>query len=276
MYSFRSSPPFELAYLYRPGMEINFPVFVEPKLDGIRVFVVVDKDGEVSVWTRNRKRLEGLEELYQECRLPKNTVLDGELYYNDWNTTVAYINSGENLEKLRLWVFDIFPLDQLRRSTLPLWKRKQKLSTLRGKCRYIKVMPSIRCSEWRCVVNVYKRLLKRGFEGAMIKDIHSEYQFGKRTSDWLKLKERDFLTFKCVGAEEGKGKNKGKLGALILRSKGGDTFKVGTGFSEEDRVKFWRDPPIGKCIEIEITKSKEKEAKVIFPVFHRVRWDIKC
>ena len=52
-----------------------------------------------------------------------------------------------------------------------------------------------------------------------------------------------------IGSEEGTGRNKGKLGALVCKYYD-NTVKVGSGFSDEERLNLWkdRDELVGKII----------------------------
>ena len=61
-----------------------------------------------------------------------------------------------------------------------------------------------------------------GYEGIMIKDPGSFYEC-KRSTNWLKSKPIIEVSLKVKSYEEGSGKNKGKLGAII--AEGNDNGK---------------------------------------------------
>lgn len=66
----------------KDGKHVKFPCAVQPKLDGIRCIAVVD-GGEVSLWTRTRKPIDGLPHVraaLAEAFPVGQHVLDGELY----------------------------------------------------------------------------------------------------------------------------------------------------------------------------------------------------
>ena len=70
----------------------------------------------------------------------------------------------------------------------------------------------------------------------------------------------------------GKGRNVGRLGALICRSRTGKVFKVGTGFSDEQRENA---PAIGSVITFgyfELTKAGIPR----FPAYKRIRADVEA
>ena len=99
----------------------------------------------------------------------------------------------------------------------------------------------------------------------------------KRVKTLIKVKKFFSCDIRCVGVEEGTGRNEGTLGALVCEYKG---FKVnvGTGFSDDKRKEIWADPGsvIGKIISVkykEETKNKNGTLSIQFPVFEAVRFD---
>lgn len=89
----------------------------------------------------------------------------------------------------------------------------------------------------------YQKMIAQGEEGAILKNFDFLWE-GKRVRGVGKMKEVIDATLKVVGVEEGTGKNKGKLGALVCESQDGRIkVNVGTGFSDEQREMFWSTPP---------------------------------
>ncbi len=73
----------------------------------------------------------------------------------------------------------------------------------------------------------------------------------------------------CVGAEPLVSDSKQpQLGALVLQADNGSKFRVGTGFTEIERVQLLADPPIGKLVSV---KYFEMHDAPRFPVFLRGR-----
>lgn len=112
-------------------------------------------------------------------------------------------------------------------------------------------------------------------EGIML-NLDTPYEF-KRTKNLIKVKRFYSLDLKVIGVEEGTGRNKGRLGALIVDYKGNEV-KVGSGFSDELREYYWKckHELIGKIIEVkykEQTKNKNGTESLQFPVFVRLRED---
>lgn len=115
-----------------------------------------------------------------------------------------------------------------------------------------------------------------GGEGAIVKKLDTIWKDGT-SKDMLKIKAVLDADLVCVDVEEGSGKYKGKVGALVLETSCGRLrVKVGTGLNDLDRAKPF-DYYIGKVIEIqynEFIKSKSKSTDSLFlPRFVEVRED---
>lgn len=118
--------------------------------------------------------------------------------------------------------------------------------------------------------------ISEGGEGAIVKKLDTIWKDGT-SKDMLKIKAVLDADLVCVDVEEGSGKYKGKVGALVLETSCGRLrVKVGTGLNDLDRAKPF-DYYIGKVIEIqynEFIKSKSKSTDSLFlPRFVEVRED---
>ena len=69
-----------------------------------------------------------------------------------------------------------------------------------------------------------------------------------------------------------KGEPKGSLGALVCVGDDGTYFKVGTGFTRDDRIRLWeiRDTLLDKLIEISYQHLTHASNVPRFPVFSRI------
>lgn len=88
------------------------------------------------------------------------------------------------------------------------------------------------------------RIESLGGEGLMLRQPDSKYEFG-RSSTLLKVKTFHDAEAVVVGHQPGKGRHKGRLGALLVALPNGTQFSVGTGFSDAQRE---RPPAIGSTI----------------------------
>ena len=65
------------------------------------------------------------------------------------------------------------------------------------------------------------------------------------------------------------------MGAVVVQFKGNEV-RVGSGFSDEQRIEFWKNPDliVGRVIEVkykEVTKNKNGTESLQFPVFMQIR-----
>jgi DNA ligase-1 len=88
------------------------------------------------------------------------------------------------------------------------------------------------------------RVESLGGEGLMLRQPGSLYAVG-RSATLLKVKRFLDAEARVVGHEPGKGRHKGRLGALLVEMADGTRFAVGTGFSDAERQN---PPPVDSLI----------------------------
>lgn len=71
-------------------------------------------------------------------------------------------------------------------------------------------------------------------EGVMLRSPYSKWE-QQRSNNLLKMKPFEFMDVEVVGYYYGEGKHYGRMGALEVRDVAGRVFKVGTGFTDEER-----------------------------------------
>ena len=114
----------------------------------------------------------------------------------------------------------------------------------------------------------------------MIKDVDAVYEC-KRSASWLKMKPFIEVSLTVTAVEEGTGRNEGRLGALICEGTDDSKYikvNVGSGFSDDQRIDFWKDKDtlIGQVLEVRAdaaTRSQDSEDvwSLRFPRFLRFR-----
>lgn len=112
------------------------------------------------------------------------------------------------------------------------------------------------------------------WEGLVIKFTDSKYEW-KRSKNWLKVKAFDEMDLIVRSVEEGTNKNQNTLGALVCEIEhpkfGHIEAKVGSGYSDEERDRFWSMNMIGRVISVqyfEVTENTTTGIKSLrFPVF---------
>lgn len=105
-----------------------------------------------------------------------------------------------------------------------------------------------------------------GGEGLMLRAPGSMYEAG-RSNTLLKVKEFFDAEGTVTGYEPGKGKHKGRVGALVMVTDTGEVFSVGTGLSDRERE---HPPSIGSRVTYRYQELTQ-DNKPRFPVFVSAR-----
>lgn len=214
------------------GQHIVFPCAVQPKLDGIRCIAVI-AGGAVSMWTRTRKPIKGLDHIraallkcYPDV---ERVVLDGELYNHalkkDFERIVSAVRGGKDTPDAALvqyHVYDVAGLGDTSFST-----RSRLLWGGIGQAGEPLVYVTTHDAEDEMdLMWWFNRHRAEGYEGAMARNLASPYAEGARSKDLQKLKEFEDAEFTVVGMEEGRGRLAGHVGAFVCEVPGAGTFKA--------------------------------------------------
>ena len=108
-----------------------------------------------------------------------------------------------------------------------------------------------------------------GGEGLMLRQPGSPYAAG-RSPTLLKVKSFRGGEALVVGHQPGRGRHKGRLGALLVELPDGTPFAVGTGLSDADRDD---PPPVGSTVAFRYQELSDGGVPR-FPVYAGVRGDI--
>lgn len=207
--------------------------------------------------------------------LPKNIVLDGELWlgngkFQDCVSIVRRQDYNEDWKKITFRVFDAPELlvteEDLTWSPMGFEDRQMILEATTLP-KHVKVVKQTRCQGNTHLEQLLDSVIVDGGEGLMAREPNSPYEHG-RSSTLLKVKRYHDAEGTVIGYQEGKGRHKGRLGALIVRADNGREFQCGTGFSDEERKNR---PPIGARITyrfFELTKDNQVPR---FPSFVSLR-----
>ena len=265
-------------------------IFISQKLNGTRCAFVGDK-----CMTRQGKEYIGLQHIIEDLQelVGTNMFVDGELVYKNkeglsdseafQKGTGIAMSKDEDKSDLKLIVFDMFPLDEF-------WSGQSKETYSERLLNYILPLRNKVVSNHFENVSVVP-MFYNGYDHAeiwnwldysenndmegVIINLDTPYEC-KRSKNLIKVKKFYTYDLAVIDVEEGDGRNKGTLGALVVKYKN-NTVNVGSGFTDEERKNFWenREDIIGRVIEVkykEITTDKKTGLESLqFPVFCGLR-----
>lgn len=233
-------------------LKVKFPLYSQPKLDGMRC--IVKSDG---MWSRNGKQVisaphifNALEPLFEEY---PDIVLDGELYAErseiDFNTIISCVRKTKpNLEDymiskqyIRYHVYDCgsHPEGFIKR-----YKFLYEEIKLHEYDFIVPVETNFVRSHQE-VMQLYKDYVNRGYEGQMLRVLDAPYE-NKRSKYLLKHKSWVENEFEIKGVVEGKGNLSGKVGKLQFELNGKPFDSAVNGGWEYLEQLFKRKDLIGK------------------------------
>ena len=265
-------------------------IFISQKLNGTRCAFIGNK-----CMTRQGKEYTGLQHIVDDLQKLVGTdmFVDGELVYKNKEglsdsmafqkgTGIAMSKDGDKSD-LKLVVFDMFPLNEFWDGTskevyserlanyiLPL---RNKITF--GHFQNVSVVDMFYdgCDHteiWNCLDYAENN----DMEGVIV-NLDTPYEC-KRSKNLIKVKKFYTYDLEVIDIEEGDGRNKGTLGALVVKYKN-NTVNVGSGFTDGERKHFWenKEDIIGRVIEVkfkETTMDKKTGLESLqFPVFCGVR-----
>ena len=215
------------------------PVFIQPKLDGIRC--IMKSDG---CYSRNGKKFMNVQHLYTKTikELFKQNpllVLDGELYNHDLRDNFEKIVSlvrkqkptpDDRKEARKMIQYHVYDYCMAVNNKLNLLesdmnrynKRMDSLvcSDMYGK--HIRYVPSRGVHSLDKAKEIHNDFLQQGYEGSILR-LDGPYKCG-RSYDLMKFKDFSDTEAKIVSWVEGKGKRRGTIGKFIAIDSDGVRF----------------------------------------------------
>ncbi len=181
-----------LAHEWNPEKDVLcFPVYVQPKLDGIRC-LVYQKNGKWVFQSRNHTVFQPFPHL--EKNLPTGYILDGELYRHGLGfqaiTSIVRKKNHPDLSQLQYHVYDVLTEGSF----------EERLKILKG-------FPMVETKQAHSVEDIeayHEDCVDRGYEGIMIRSSQGVYR-QTRSKDLLKYKKFKTEEYKVVGHTVGKG-----------------------------------------------------------------------
>lgn len=257
---------------------------IEEKYDGIYCMAHFDKDGKVTLWSRNMKeknnaQLMSLVKYMEENIALHDSILCGELAFSTQAGTEYQARVGHS----KMDVFDIAILNGEEITHFPLLERKLLIEEILGSLdgSWILSAPYRHVRNAADVRDLYEHIVARGGEGLVVKDLNDkQYRPGGKSPLWYKIKKQLTMDYVICGFSKTNSAayaKKGFVGGVIcgLYVNGNLVEKVTVGsMSDDQRLEFGKngDAYIGKVVEVagfEVFDS----GSMRHPSFVRVRDD---
>ncbi len=283
--------------------KLDFPVAIEDKLDGIRIYF---KNGQG--WTRLDHTYDTLTPIAEvlTTKLDDGEFIDAEVVGSNWNETTSLIKRKHDVDhpaikkNITINVFDYtwvnddasYKQRRLRLEGYFAGLDKQGFKIKLVKSKIVKNQDQLEAA--------FQDALTRGKEGIMIKALDGIYEM-KRSYAWMKLKPFKDVTMTITGFVCGQGlcpecsmkKSTGdKITCELCEGTGnitkpnilgkflcdyeGEEVGVGGGFTALERIEFWamKDELLGTKIDAKLQDDKVNDITARHPVFMRRRFDV--
>lgn len=246
-------PALQLANTYQDALDLK-QYWVSEKYDGVRAYW----DGK-SLISRNGNPIYAPTSFISQ--LPRGVHLDGELWLgrNKFEDTVSIVRRNVarpgSWDKIRYRVFDLPKHSGL------FFDRYAAMQQLHDQDHYKRweIVEQHPIHSKDTLFEQLHHIEKQGGEGLMLRKIDSpsplqthllpksssQQNQPHRNNDLVKLKTYKDAEAIVIAYKEGKGKYRGQMGSLQVKTPTGITFYIGTGFTDKERQS---PPAIGSLI----------------------------
>ena len=225
-------------------IDYSKPVFIQPKLDGVRCLIQHNTWGVVA-YSRTGKEWKNINHILKELvpffqKYP-DVILDGELYNHDLRdnfekiislvrkTKPMYHDRVESEMKVQFHCYDNINEEYVFEERMAFIYNNLEESYC------IVNVPTTRVFKHEEALNVHNDgNLKDGYEGSIVR-LNTEYQC-KRSHSLRKFKDFSDAEATIIGYETGKGKRTGTLGKFVMQDDDGNEFGCppGKGYNYKD------------------------------------------
>lgn len=252
-------PKIQLATLYHQDINIE-EYWVSEKLDGVRAYWngknLISRQGNIfnaPLWFSNG--------------FP-DTPLDGELWIA--REQFAEVSGIVRTKKAndKEWQKIAFMIFDLPGSSTNFSERIKGMQNIvkNSSSPYLKMIKQQKVESNAELQELFENVLSKGGEGLMLHRGDAYYQ-AKRSNDLMKLKKYQDEEAVVVQHLPGKGRNSGRLGAILVKTENGTVFKIGSGFSDLQREN---PPAVGTTITYKYI-GKTQNGVPRFASFMRIR-----
>ena len=261
-----------LAKEYDGKCDWNDTWYASRKLDGVRCLAVVDVEGKCTLYSRMGKEFTTLDKVKEAIEATNiiNTVFDGEICLmdedgnEDFQSVMKQLRRKDHqIENPVFMMFDMLHKSEFEQTEIQQTVLTERLSKL---ITFIHTDDNV-CNELRyldqsVIANTphfnkwTQRATDNNWEGFMLrKDVVYE---GKRTKNLLKVKKFHDAEYTVVDVDfdnhevvrDGRSETIKMLAQVWIEHKG-HRVKVGSGFSQEQRMQYMNEDIVGKLITVQ-------------------------
>jgi DNA ligase-1 len=234
--------------------KIEYPVYSQPKLDGIRCIVRAD-----GMWSRNGKKIISAPHIFESLKplfeSNPDLLFDGELYAdkfaNDFNAICSLVKKtkptsndlAKSKESIQYHIYDL-------PSCNGTFTQRNKALIDIGVPRGCVIVTTDKVNNENELMGCYSAYVGWGYEGQMIR-LDKEYE-SKRSKSLLKHKSFIDEEYTILDVVEGEGNKTGMVGSFIFKSKTGHIFNSSPKFNWEECKAMWnnKNELIGKSATV--------------------------
>jgi len=236
------------------GRHIEYPCYIQPKLDGIRITGSFNKENnKVTLLSRRLHDIYGFENIKDEIKfLLRNNpdlIVDGEFYNHRMNLQKISgivrqqdINHEDKLE-LQFYIFDCIDL----KNEFSFQERIVKLYEIFNdspNLKYLVLTETILVNNEKEADDLYNKFISEKYEGIVYKNALAKYEHSEikelRSYNFMKRKASFSNEYEIVNYESGtKGKDLGAI-VFIMKTIDGNEFKSVPNMSLEERKKMYK------------------------------------
>lgn len=218
--------PMLAAKFAEDGDKVQWPAYLQPKLDGHRCIAVID-NGKATLWSRSRKLISSVPHINQALELAfagKTLSLDGELYVHElrdnFQKLSGLLRRDESSEETRIAQYHVYDMpsaedDSGETGPVDYHARYEWLKHIMFEAFQENNLPelilvdTIEVEDEDAAMLAFEYYLGLGYEGAMVRNRLGSYEAGHRSVNLQKMKKFSDAEWKIVGIQEGRGKMAG-------------------------------------------------------------------
>ena len=225
-------------------IDYSKPVFIQPKLDGVRCLIQYD-NSKVTAYSRTGKEWKNIYHILRHLvpffqKYP-NVILDGELYNHafkdDFESIISMVRKTKPTDEdrsisrknVQFHCYDIIHPDNN-----VFQDRNNFIKNCLPESYCVKHVPTNLVDDGTKAQAYHRINLENGYEGSIVRT-NDEYQ-NKRSHSLRKFKDFHDAEAQIIGYETGAGKREGTLGKFIMQDDNGIQFGCppGKGFTYKD------------------------------------------